>query len=138
MKFSVKASLFAAGCVLLLVAGYLVGANAQKRRLPSSGFLQSTAAVIQLGVWDKAGNAKSNNTTFIVTAPDGKQYKATSSEPLDNWVYVSFPDNFSPYLETTSIYTTYSWKAVVDGKNVASGNFKWGNGQADDNNRNLK
>ena len=106
--------------------------------MPATGFMQSTAAIIQLGVWDKAGNAKSNNTTFIVTATDGKQYKATLSEPLDNWVYVSFPDGFSPYPENTSVYASYSWKAVVDGKTVAGGNFKWGNGQADDNNRNLK
>jgi len=121
-----------------LIIGYLVGANAQKNRLPASGFLQSASTIIQLGVWDKMGVSKTNNATFIVTAPNGKQYKAEKSEPLDDWVYASFPEDFSPYPENTSVFTTYSWKCVVDGKNIAGGIFKWGNGQADDNNRNLK
>ena len=122
---------------MFLAAGYLIGANAQRNR-PASGFLQSTAAFIQLGVWDKSGVSKTNKATFIVTEPSGKQYKAERSEPLDDWVYVTFPNDFSPYLDNTSVYMSYSWKCIVDGKTVANGNFKYGNGQADDNNRNLK
>lgn len=124
-------------CLTLAASGYLIGVEAQKNRLPNSGFLQSTASVIKLGVWDKMGNAKSNRATFTVTAPNGKQYKSTKNEPLNDWVYANFPDEFDTYPDTTA-YTTYSWKCVVDGKTVAGGNFKWGNGQADDNNRNFK
>lgn len=138
MRNSIKKIFIGAGFLGLLGTGYLVGAMAQKNRLPASGYLQSTASIIQLGVWDKMGEAKSNKVTFIVTAPNGKQYKAEKSEPLNDWVYASFPEDFSPYPDKTSTYITYSWKCVVDGENVAGGNFKWGNGQADDNNRNLK
>jgi hypothetical protein len=137
LKVSIKKILVIIGCLAFLITGYLAGANAQKRT-PSPGFLQSSAAVIQLSIWDKFGVSKTNKATFIITAPSGKQYKAEKSEPLDAWVYVSFPQDFTPYPDNTSVLTTYSWKCFVDGKNVADGKFKWGNGQADDNNRNLK
>ena len=137
MRVLVKKSILIIGCLMFLATGYFIGANAQRNR-PPTGFLQSTSAFIQLGVWDKSGVSKSNKATFIVTEPSGKQYKAERSESLDDWVYVSFPQDFSSYPDNISVYTNYSWKCIVDGKNVAGGNFKFGNGQADDNNRNVK
>lgn len=138
MRNSAKKFSIAAFCLLLVAGGYLIGVYAQKRRMPASGFLQSTAAKIQLGVWDKTGVAKSDKAAFIVTAPNGKTFRAEKDEPLDDWVYATFPDDFSSYPEETDIYKTYKWKCIVDGKEVAGGVFKWGNGQADDDNRNLK
>ena len=137
MKISVKNLFVLTACCGLLFVGYLAGARAQKRKLPAAGFLQSTSTSIQIGIWDKQSVAKSNEAIFIVTAPDGKQYKANKSEPLDNWVYANFPNDFAPYADT-SVYATYKWSATVDGKTVAGGSFKYGNGQSDDNNRNLK
>jgi hypothetical protein len=137
MKISLKKIFILSGCCALLIVGYLAGVYAQKRKLPAAGFLQSTATSIQIGIWDKQDVAKSNDAVFTVTAPDGKQYKANKSEPLDNWVYANFPNDFEPYVDT-SAFAAYKWTATVDGKTVAGGNFKYGNGQADDNNRNLK
>lgn len=137
MKIPFKNLLVLTLCGGLLFAAYLAGAEAQKRRLPSSGFLQSTSTSVQIGIWDKQGVSKSNDAVFTVTASDGKQYKANKSEPLDNWVYADFPNDFSPYVDA-SAFAAYKWTATVDGKTVAGGNFKYGNGQSDDNNRNLK
>jgi len=137
MKISVQNLFVLTVCCGLLIIGYLAGASAQKRKLPATGFLQSTSTSIQVGIWDKQGVAKSNKTIFTVTAPDGKQYQANKSEPLDNWVYANFPNDFEPYVDT-SAYAIYKWTATVDGKTVAGGNFKYGNGQSDDNNRNVK
>ena len=137
MKISIKNLVVLTACSGLLIVGYLAGVVAQKRNLPAAGFLQSTATSIQIGIWNKQGVAKSNVAIFTVTASDGKQYKATKSEPLDDWVYANFPNDFEPYVDT-SAFAAYKWTATVDGKTVARGNFKYGNGQADDNNRNLK
>ena len=88
MRISVKKFLVLVCCVGFLITGYLVGVNAQKNNLPVSGFLQSTSSIIQLGIWDKMGVSKSNNASFIVTASNGKQYRANKSESLNDWVYV--------------------------------------------------
>jgi hypothetical protein len=124
--------------IAVVGAAFMAGIYAQRSRLPAGGFLQSTAAVIQLGVWDKGGVAKSNKATFIVTDPAGHKYKAESTEALNDWVYKSFPSEFSPYPENASVYTNYTWQCIVDGKVVAGGKFVWGNDRADDNNRNLR
>jgi hypothetical protein len=123
---------------LLIALGYAAGTFAQKKKAQGPGFMQSTSAKIQLGVWDKFEVDNTDRTLFIVTGPNGKTYRAESSQSLDNWVYVDFPDGFSEYPDNGDTYTTYTWKALVGGKNAASGKFKWGNGQADDNNRNEK
>ena len=128
-----------AAAVFVLAAGtFIAGIYAQRSRLPRAGFLQSTAAVIRLGVWDKQGVAKTNKATFLVTAPDGQKSTAVSTEPLDNWVYKEFPDDFSPYPEKSGVYTNYTWECIVDGRAIAGGKFAWGNDRADDNNRNLR
>lgn len=139
MKNSTKIFCAAAICAVLIAAGFWAGgATAQKNRLPASGFLQSSASVVQLGIWDKQGVAKSNRAIFTVTGANGKQFRAETEGALDDWNYVSFPNDFSPYPDSTIVFANYTWKATVDGKTVAGGNFKWGNGQADDGNRNLK
>jgi hypothetical protein len=133
MRSLTKTIAFVMTGAALSVGGYFYGTYAQKA-LPAQGFLQSTSAVIKLGVWDKFDVDKTNRATFIVTAPNGKQYMVNKTESLDEWVYVSFPEDFSPYPDY-SAYTLYSWKCVVGEKTVAGGKFKWGNGQADDSNR---
>lgn len=137
MRPNKKSAWVAVGAVLVLL-GYLGGTYAQKKRPPAHTFLQSTAAKIQLGLWDKFDVDATNLSIFIVTGPDGNTYQTTRSESLDNWVYVTFPDDFSNYPVNASIYATYSWKCFVGGRNVAGGKFRWGNGQADDDNRNLR
>lgn len=137
MKISLKIVFISSVSCGLLIVGYLAGVNAQQKKLSAAGFLQSTATSIQIGVWDKQGVAKSNDAIFTVIAPDGKQHKAKKSEPLDSWVYVNFPNDFEPYVDAAR-FAAYKWTATVDGRIIAEGNFKYGNGQADDNNRNLK
>ena len=139
MKITPKTIFISIAGFILIIAGYFAGiAQAQRTRLPAQGYLQSTGAFIQIGIWDKQGVSKSNSAVFIVTDAGGKKYEAKKTDPLDNWVYATFPDDFTPYLDDTTVYRSYSWTAVVDGKTVGGGKFKWGNGQADDNNRNLK
>ena len=133
MKLLTKTILFTLAGSVILLGGYIGGTYAQRDR-PAHGFLQSTSANIVLGVWDKADVDRTDHATFIVTSPTGKQYKAEKSQSLDEWVYVSFPNDFSEY--PPNPYTLYSWKCIVGGKVVANGKFKWGNGRADDNNGN--
>lgn len=137
MRFR-RTFVFVLGAAAVLEVGFIAGTYAQRSQLPVHGFLQSTGAVIQLGVWDKLDVADSDKATYIVTATNGKQFKAERNESLDDWVYVTFPEDFSPYPSDTTTIQTYRWKCVVGGETVAGGTFKWGNGQADDNNRNIK
>jgi hypothetical protein len=136
MKISTKVVLFFVA-VCLSVGGYFVGVSCAQKTRVTPGFLQSTSVHIQLGVWDKFGVDETNKATFIVTGLDGKIYRIERSQSLDDWAYVSFPDDFSYPLNNAS-YDLYSWTCVVGGKTVAEGKFRWGNGQADDDNRNLK
>ena len=129
------------GSTSLHFTRYLCGrasAATYAQRPPAPGFLQSTSVRIQLGVWDKYDVDTSNRARFVVTAPNGKQYVAERTESLDDWVYVHFPDDFSPSVSNSSVYTLYSWKCMVGGKSVAGGKFRWGGGRADDDNRNLR
>jgi hypothetical protein len=118
--------------ILCFVGGVITSVYPQRNR-PAQGFLQSTAVRVQLGVWDKFDVDKTNHVVFVVSTPNGKQYKAERNESLDDWVYVNFPDDFRPYPTNTDIYTQYTWKCLVSGKTAASGRFMWGNSKAADN-----
>ena len=117
--------------LVILASGPIEESNAQRNR-PAPGFLQSTAIRLQLGVWDKFDVDSSDRAVFLVTSAGGKQYRAERRQSLDDWVYVNFPDDFAPYPSNTHIYTSYTWKCIVDGKTVANGKFMWGNSKAAD------
>jgi hypothetical protein len=137
MKVLTKGILFSILGLLVLAGAYFAGVSCAQKPRPSPGFLQSTSAQIRLGVLDKFDIDNTDKGTFIVTGPDGKLYQTYRQQSLDNGVYVLFPEDFS-YPVDSSSYNLYSWKCVVGDKTVAEGKFKWGNGQADDDNRNLK
>jgi hypothetical protein len=117
--------------VAILSTGYFLGGYAQKRRnLDAQGWLTSQATFVQLGAWDKAGASDARRLVFIVTAPNGKQYKAEKPGPAsEEWAYVSFPGDFDSYPDYA--YTSYTWKCLADGKQVASGQFKYGGDRSD-------
>jgi hypothetical protein len=87
--------------------------------LPSK-WLQSAGPVMKLGIWAKNDTLTSYEATFIVTAPNGKQYKASKHVSID-WGEVLFPDEFQP-----KIYAgrgRFSWKCVVRDNVVGQGAF---------------
>jgi hypothetical protein len=121
------------GCLaLFIIAGLLFATSAQRRRArPAAGWLQSQAAVVQLGVWHKSGPSGPYTALFIVTGPDGKQYKSEQrTKTGDDWVYTLFPNEFDKYPEAGGRFTTYSWECTVEGKSVGSGQFQWGGNRA--------
>jgi hypothetical protein len=107
--------------VLLIVAGSLLAQ-------PGTSFLKSEAATIKLGVWDKFGTGRPYVATFTVTASNGKQSRVQRQVPAnEGWVYVDFPNDFTGDAASYSTFSTYSWKCFVSGKEIASGQFQWGN-----------
>lgn len=120
------------GCLALILTGYFVGVYAQRQRnRPTQSWLLSQTSYIQLGVWDKFNTSNSNKVTFVATNSQGKQYKSEKHSSQDDWIYTTFREDFEPYLENQTVYSSYSWKCVADGKVVASGQFEYGNFQAD-------
>lgn len=116
----------------MLLLGHISESYAQERRNDStSTFLQSQAAIVRLGVWDKFGKPRNYTATFVVTAPNGKQNKAQKAVAADDvWVYVDFPNEFTGDVPDYSTFTTYKWKCLVGGKEVATGQFQWGGSRA--------
>jgi hypothetical protein len=117
-----------------LSAGFIAGTYAQRRstRPPeTSTFLQSQAAIIKLGVWEKFGTPRNYTATFLVTGPNGKEYNASKRvRDDDSWVYTEFPEEFHGGIPSYSTLGNYDWKCVVDGRVVAHGRFQWGGSRA--------
>ena len=57
----------------------------------------------------------------VVGAPDDKQYRAQTNLVGDNWGYILFPDDFTTWAKPGP----YSWKCLVDGREVANGGFEF-------------
>jgi len=102
-------------CLVHLAAG-------QTRSNLRSEWLQSAGAVIKLGILDKYDALSSYEAIFIVTAPNGKHYKASKSVSRD-WGFVLFPDEFQP--KTYAGHGKFLWKCVVRGNVVGRGAFLW-------------
>jgi hypothetical protein len=82
---------------------------------------------IDLGIRDKHGDAHQgiNYTAwFIVTAPDGRIYKAQKRVTRDKFGDVRFPRDFRPKI-TSLKAGNYHWKCVVEGGEVAKGYFQY-------------
>jgi hypothetical protein len=77
--------------------------------------------VVKLGIRDKYGSLGKFKAVFIVSAPDGSQHEASVSVEQDKWGYVLFPDDF----ETWAKPGPYSWKCLVDSRQVLSGRFEF-------------
>ncbi len=115
----------------ILFVGYVLGGYAQRpRNRQAQGWLSSQATFVQLGAWDKAATTAADRLVFVVTAPNGKQYKAEKAGPAsEEWAYVSFPGDFDSYPDHA--FTSYTWKCLADGKQVAGGQFKYGGDRSD-------
>jgi hypothetical protein len=85
-----------------------------------SEWLQSAGAVMKLGILNKNDALPSYEAIFIVTSPNGKQYKASKHVSRD-WGFVLFPDEFQP--KTYAGQGEFSWKCVVRGNVVGKGAF---------------
>ena len=132
MKSLRRLALLLLAGALFSLGGVIDAIHAQRSR-PADGFLQSTAVRVRLGIWDKMDVDKTDHAVFIVSAPNGKQYKSELNQSLDDWAEVDFPDDFSPFPADTNVYTQYTWKCLVGGKPVANGRFMWGASKAADN-----
>lgn len=82
----------------------------------------SQAAFVQIGIRDKNGSLGKFTAVFVLSTPDGRQYetKVTVPEPL-GWGYVRFPDDLPTYSKPGQ----YSWKYIVDGREVVTGKFEF-------------
>ncbi len=74
-----RALIFA--CLALTVTCVFVGYAQRRRALPARGWLQSQSSVVQLGAWDKFGVSNSDTILFIVTGPDGREYRTERLGP---------------------------------------------------------
>lgn len=83
-------------------------------------FQSSQALGVELGIRDKNGELGKYDVTFVVTAPDKKQYKKTISVEGDAFGTVRFPNDFDAY----TIPGKYSWQAVVKNKVAVRGEFE--------------
>ena len=74
----------------------------------------------ELGIRDKYGELGRYDVTFVVNAPDKKQYKKTITVEGDAFGKVRFPNDFEAY----TIPGKYSWQAVVKNKVAVRGEFE--------------
>ncbi len=122
-------------CLVLTLALFICSGYAQNDEGPASGmWVQSQSAIIRIGVWDKLRRERSFDALFIVTGPDGKEYRSKkhSSSGVE-WVKTIFPDDFDKYPKTGSEYVKYSWKCLIENSQIGEGEFYWGRGKASDN-----
>jgi len=82
---------------------------------------QSQSVLVELGVRDKYGRLGSYNALFVVTSPDGNQYRTKRRLSGDEFGYVYFPHDFGTYAKPG----TYSWECIVGGNAVVSGRFEY-------------
>ena len=102
--------------ILFTVAGFYNFARGKTEVV----WQQSEGVAVQLGVRDKYGALDKYKALFVVTAKNGKEYKAEKTAQSDKWGYVYFPDDFKVYGEPGD----YAWKCFVDGKVVTNGRFR--------------
>ena len=74
-----------------------------------------------LGVRNKYGSHH-YTVGFQVKAPNRKIYLVAKDGDGDDFVYVTFPDDFKAL---SMPFGRYTWSAVVDGNVVASGEFTY-------------
>ena len=117
---SLKRWLLFLGCFLLPLIVLVVVSSAQKD-VPGVNWQWSEGVAVQLSVRDKYGTLGSYKATFLVVAPDGKQYEVEKDVSNDEWSDTFFPSDFGA-LEKPG---QYKWQCVVDGDVVASGKFEF-------------
>jgi hypothetical protein len=91
---------------------------------PSSNAIwqYSVAPVVKLGIGNKEGRSSDRFIVVcVVNAPDDKQYRAQKNVVGINWGYMLFPDDFRTWAKPGP----YTWKCLVDGKEVADGGFEF-------------
>lgn len=83
----------------------------------------STSPHVRIGVRNAFGNHNIGSYTaqFVITGPDGRQYKATRVVKGDDWGYVFFPNDFNAWWGRGNKYT---WSCRVHGKVIAQGTFE--------------
>jgi hypothetical protein len=133
-RLSKHLAVFLIGFMLVLL-GFGLGSYAQRRGAANqNAFASVQAAVIALGVYDKnlvLGTPRAYEAQFIVTGPDGKQYKSLKKATAeDQWIYSEFPYDFDSWPANSNVNVSYRWKCVVEGMTVASGEFQWGANRA--------
>jgi len=82
------------------------------------------SAIVELSIRDKFGDAGRYTATFIINAPDGKQYKAIKNGVGSKFYRVIFPNDFG------SVYLTngnYTYKTIVENKVIYTGSFQYNN-----------
>jgi len=124
-RYLIPRGLFALACTTLLLALMWVTYGQRKRDQSSAGWLQSQVSFVQLGAWDRSGG-RPHQVTFVVTSPDGKQYRSDKYAAAGEWVYALFPDDFRTFYGGSSVYSNYSWKCIAEGRVVVSGQFEFG------------
>jgi hypothetical protein len=80
--------------------------------------------IVELSIRDKFGEAGRYTATFIVNAPDGKQYKAIKNAVGSEFFHVIFPGDFNaPHMQNGK----YTYKTMVGNKVIYTGSFQYHN-----------
>jgi hypothetical protein len=82
---------------------------------------QSIMPAVELGVRDKWGALGSYTAVFVVTTPDGLEFKASREVKGDEWGLVYFPANFG--IEAKPGH--YKWQCNVNKKTALTGSFDY-------------
>jgi hypothetical protein len=88
---------------------------------PEMSWQSSQKPVVKLGIRDKTGSLDQFTASCIVSAPDGSKHLARVTVRRLGWGYVWYPDDFQAYAKPGR----YSWKWLVDGRQVAAGFFEF-------------
>jgi hypothetical protein len=112
-------------CAAVLLATLSVAYAQRTRNQSSEGWLLSQASLVKLGAWDRSGG-RPHQVTFVVTGPDGKQYRSDKYAAGGEWVYTLFPEDFKTFYGGSAVYSNYSWKCIAEGRVVVSGQFEFG------------
>ncbi len=110
--------------LLLLVFAVVALSRQGAMSGPSSNAIwqYSVEPVVKLGIRNKEGRSSDRFTVVcVVNAPDDKQYGAQKNVVGDNWGDMLFPDDF----RTSAKPGPYTWKCLVNGKEVADGGFEF-------------
>ena len=120
VKSSLKRWFLALGVFTLLSIVFVAIVYAQKS-VSDITWQSSMSVSVQIGVRDKYGELESYKARFVVTGPDGEQYKAEKDVSGDEWGFCYFPDDFETYAKPGK----YSWECIVGGEVVINGHFEY-------------
>jgi hypothetical protein len=91
--------------------------NAVKDATWQTSVSDSTRGTVTLGIRDKWAAMKRYTASYVVTAPNKKQFRAQTKTSQDDWAYITFPKDFGGSTLAAGTYTVVFYaNGVVVGR----------------------